>query len=790
MTKKFIILGTIGIGVIVTAVVVPIVLLNQNDGENDKKDVEAVAKILNEKTSEQRIIKLASDSSGKIIENNKEKIIAEIKKLITDSKLRGVKIEVSIENDVDVSTDATQIIVTLKKGETSILIKEEKVGDNKGFKVKRSLTNSESVAKVRAILDSKATKLITIDHAQDSKIDTNSQIIEKIKIILEKEVGEDKYGVTIIPSKDTTNATIINSGSGISFIITLSKGSSSSKITNWKVKRESEDEQIVDAYILKLKALSTKEVTIVGTFDLLYSNNKDRIMNKIKALPGFPPLPNELTLKIKDYQSEAFVTTSGINAILAVKKGEVEKEISIFSVKRTKNNSEKANDAINSVKGKLDAKIGEDLIIILPNNTTGNVANNKGAIEEKLRKLIDPINNPTGNDNHESLLGTTIEVSASPDGEISPTNQDIIVTIIKIGISKTTSKTFQVKREKTNIEKANDAINSIKGKLDAKTGDDLTIILPSNTTGNVANNKGAIEQELRKLIDPINNPTGNDNHESLLGTTIEVSASPDGEISSTSQNIIVTISKIDGTSQQTTKVFKVKREKTNAEKTSEDNVPINSIKGKLDAKIGEDLIIILPNNTTGNVATNKGAIEQELRKLIDPINNPTGNANHQSLLGTTITVLASSNVEISPTSQDIIVTISKSGISKTTSKTFQVKREKTNAEKANDDINSIKEKLEKIPESSRTITLPSNTTGTFAANKAIIIKKLRKLIDPTNTNGVANHASLKGVTIEVSAQGGDFRFEDHRQNFIVKISKNNGNTKTLNIFSVFKLPSI
>ena len=44
---------------------------------------------------------------------------------------------------------------------------------------------------------------------------------------------------------------------------------------------------------------------------------------------------------------------------------------------------------------RLDAKIGEDLIIILPNNTTGNVANNKGAIEEKLRKLIDPINNPT-----------------------------------------------------------------------------------------------------------------------------------------------------------------------------------------------------------------------------------------------------------------------------------------------------------------------------------------------------------------------------------------------------------
>ena len=1093
--KRKIILATIGIGIIVLASVIPNVLVNKNEQEKtnkDKEDTEAVAKILNEKTSEERIIKLASDSSGKIIGNNKEKIIAEIKKLITDSKLRGVTIEVSIENDVDISTNAIPIIVTLKKGETSIIVK-----DNKGLKVKRNSTDIELIAKVKAILDGKKLKKITISHSKNSKINTNSQIIEKIKIALEEKVGTNNlYGVIITPEKDAKNGTITNLGGGISFIINLSKGSASSRITNWKVKREWKDEQIVDDYIKKLNLMSLKEVTISQTSGNV-TTNKEHIKDKIEKLSDYPLLPQDVSLKVKD--DTTTLTTSGVKIILIVKKGNIQKEITGFIVKRKESNQEKANKDIESIKSILDAKFGEDLTITLPSSTTGNVANNKEAIEQELRKLIDPTNNPAGNDNHESLLGTTIKVLASSDGEISPTSQDIIVTISKTdGTPQQTSKTFQVKREKTSEEKetdsinnvaqilnqkpqnekivtiinlqakvgdsgvankikakveekigsgnlegvqvsisaddtdedildigegvgfkitlskgsgqsieitdwkvkrektsaektsdANSDINSVKTKLNEKTGNELIIILPNNTTGNVANNKGVIEQELRRLIDPTNT-TGNANHESLLGTTISVLASSDGEISPTSQDIIVKISKTDGTPQQTSKTFqvkrektseekesdainnvaqilnqkpqnekivtiinlqtkvgdslvankikakveekigsgnlegvqvsisaddndedildigegvgfkitlskgsgqsleitdwKVKREKTSAEKTSEANVAINSIKEKLDEKTGEDLTITLPNNTTGNVVDNKREIEQELRKLIDPTNNPVGDANHESLLGTTISVLASPDGEISPTSQDIIVTISKTdGTPQQTSKTFQVKREKTSEEKETDSINnvaqilnqkpqnekivtiinlqakvgdslvankikakveekigsgnlegvqvsisaddndedildigegigfkitlskgsgqsleitdwkvkrektsaektseanvainSIKEKLDEKTGEDLTITLPNNTTGNVVDNKREIEQELRKLIDPTNNPaGDANHESLLGTTISVLASP-DGEISPTSQDIIVTISKTDG----------------
>ena len=334
--KKIIIIGTIGLGVIITAIVTPIVLINNANDENDKKDVEAVAKILREKTNEERIIKLVKTSSGKIIENNKDNIVSAIKTLITDSKLRGVKIEVSIENDVNISVIPTSIIVTLKKGETSIQIKEEIVGDNKGIKVKRNpLTDSDFIAEVKLILDSKITKLITIAFPQDSKINTNSQIIEKIKTILEKQVGKDNlFGVTITPSKDITNGTIISSGSGISFIITLTKGSASSiQITNWKVKREWTNKHIVDDYVIKLKRLSRKEVTVYYPIGETITENKDDIENEIKSLYDFPTLPSGVTLKVKDDSTPLWI--SGTSIILVIKKGDVEQELSGFIAKQS-----------------------------------------------------------------------------------------------------------------------------------------------------------------------------------------------------------------------------------------------------------------------------------------------------------------------------------------------------------------------------------------------------------------------------------------------------------------------
>ena len=240
--SKKIILGVVGIGVLTAGIVTPITLLNQDDDENkNQKDVEAVAKILKDKTSEERIIKLASDSSGKIIGNNKEKIIAEIKKLITDSKLRGVTIEVSMENDVDISTNAFSITVTLKKGEHSIKIFNN---ENEGIKIKRDFSTIESEANksienIKTILDGKTSKLVTIVTDEDERIDEDEGIIKKIQFEIRWRVLKRNLdGVKITVSKDETNG-IINLNNGIGFKMTISKPNGKSlTITDWKVKRE------------------------------------------------------------------------------------------------------------------------------------------------------------------------------------------------------------------------------------------------------------------------------------------------------------------------------------------------------------------------------------------------------------------------------------------------------------------------------------------------------------------------------------------------------------------------
>ena len=84
-TKKIILLGT-SIGILTTMIVTPIVLLNNNEDNNQEKqnqeDVESVIKILEEKKQNERILKFASDLTGKIVANNQDKIIAKIKTLI------------------------------------------------------------------------------------------------------------------------------------------------------------------------------------------------------------------------------------------------------------------------------------------------------------------------------------------------------------------------------------------------------------------------------------------------------------------------------------------------------------------------------------------------------------------------------------------------------------------------------------------------------------------------------------------------------------------------------------
>ncbi len=252
------------------------------------------------------------------------------------------------------------------------------------------------------------------------------------------------------------------------------------------------------------------------------------------------------------------------------------------------------------------------------------------------------------------------------DANISTAPQKIIIKLTKDEVSKEV-KDFSVKKQ--SITNVNKDIASIRNILDAKTRNDLIIILPSSSTGNIignATNKNEIIKKLRILIDP-SNTSGKANHLSLRGTSLEVSMNVDAPISTTSQDIIVSISKSGGRTLTTTKTFRVKRDFT----ASEDILAVKKI---LDSKSGNDLIIILPSSSTGGtVSRNRDAITKKLRMLVDS-SNTNGVANHPSLRGTTFAIIGTGGI-ISTTPKNIDVLIAKTGgTTLSTNKTFQVKK--------------------------------------------------------------------------------------------------------------------
>ena len=344
---------------------------------------------------------------------------------------------------------------------------------------------------------------------------------------------------------------------------------------NNKVNEVYKKDEVISKIAEILKNKSVKEKTIILPGDAsgkIVANNQDKIIAKVKTLIGETNL-KETTTKIL-MATDAPILTTPQNIIVSITKSD-DNTIgtrSIFQVKREFSSAELANKDIESIKTILDSKTENDLIITLPSDSTGNIilnANNKNAIEKKLRKLIDP-SNTNGEANHPSLKGTTISISMPRvDRQISTIAQNIIVSISKAdGTTLNTTKTFQVKRDFTANEiSANEDIAAIKKVLDAKTEEDLIITLPSDSTGNIndKNNKNAIEKELRKLIDLSNNDGATD-HASLRGTSIKVSMRTDSLISTTPQNIIVLISKTNGTTLRTTKTFQVRKEFTNAQK--------------------------------------------------------------------------------------------------------------------------------------------------------------------------------------------------------------------------------
>ena len=287
-------------------------------------------------------------------------------------------------------------------------------------------------------------------------------------------------------------------------------------------------------------------------------------------------------------------------------------------------------------------------------NASGKIiADNQEKIIEKIKNLIGKAN----------LKDVKIEVLMGKDTNIFTTPQKIIIKITKNEFSKKIED-FSVKKQ--SIIDVNKDIVAIKNILDAKSGNDLIITLPSDSTGNIIGNrinKIAIIKKIIMLIDP-SNKSGEGNHQSLRGTSIQVSISSDATISRTPQNIIVSISKTSGTTLTTSKIFQVKRDFT----PDEDIMAIKTILDNKKTNDSKSLLIVLPPSSTGSIINNlinKNAIERKIRMLIDP-SNTNGNPNHQSLRGTQITlsrviIPLQGNDSISERTKLIVITISKTG---------------------------------------------------------------------------------------------------------------------------------
>ena len=321
----------------------------------------------------------------------------------------------------------------------------------------------------------------------------------------------------------------------------------------------------------------------------------------------------------------AILTTSIVVPIVVLNKNESKKENDvekIFKILQTKTNEEKTIELSNNASGKI-------------------IANNQDKIIEKIKTLIGKAN----------LKDLKIKVLMEKDTNISTTAQKIIIKLTKNEVSKEIEG-FSVKKQ--SIVDVNKDIEAIKNILDAKSGNDLIITLPSNSTGNIIGNrinKIAIIKKIIMLIDP-SNKSGEGNHQSLRGTSIQVLMNVDTPILTTPQNIIVSISKTGGTTLSTNKIFQVKRDFT----IDED---VMAIKDILDSKTGQDLIITLPSDSTGRILDNQNAIIKKLRILVDP-SNTSGDPNHPSLRGTYITIFGRSfNRQISTTPQYITVQINK-----------------------------------------------------------------------------------------------------------------------------------
>ena len=534
--------------------------------------------------------------------------------------------------------------------------------------------NKKDVDQVIKILEAKndEEKIITLPSNTKNKIIANNQakIIAKIKTL----IGNQNLKAVKIEVSMSEDQNILATKQEI--MITISKGKYSKKVASAKayfVKREQNTQEIivdinsVKTALTNLSSSSKALKLFVEKANKSINANKDAILKTLKKVEGYSKIDfKEVKIKVKDDATNLPLSNeTPINITFILSKGNVTPvEINIFTIKQLDSvEFQNIKKELNKIKSSLEGLSPKILKVDAP-SLDKTINHNKDAIKNAIQNLS----------GYSSIDFGEVFLEIKDSNQNLPTNSQVAIPIILVLSKNNVNLEVQGFSAKQMLFSTtiNSEIIAVKTILDGKSGEYLIITLPSNSTGNIIEkeaNKNAIIKKLRILVDS-SNANGVANHSSLRGTSIQVSMNVDAVISTTPQDIVVSISKDGGRTLTTRKTFWVKRAFT----ADED---IAAIKEILDAKMGEDLIITLPSDSSGliNKLNNRNAMEKKLRILIDP-SNIEGDPNHPSLRGTTVSTFTDSfNELISIIPKNIDVVIGKTG-GKTVyaSKTFQVKK--------------------------------------------------------------------------------------------------------------------
>ncbi len=486
-TKKFILLGA-SIGILATAVFIPVVLLNtkeDNQDEQNQKDVENVIKILEEKNQNQRILKFASSLTGKIVANNQEKIVAKIKTLIGASNLKEVKIEIYMKNDRDISPNFAKIQIKISKGKYSKTVDSEKP-----YFVIREQNQQEIIADVNSVKNA-LTKLTTKTLELKAKVDDKSvngnkdailNTLKQVEGYLEIDFKEKEVKIKV---KENSNQLPLHSATPTSIIFILSKGTYNTEVSGFSAKQLAPNQvNIITRELNELKSslenLETKEVEVYApSEDKTITHNKAAIKSAIENLDGYDEIDlNGVSLEVKNSGNNLPNNDQpATSIILVLSKNNVDVEVQGFSAKQSLNIT--SQEKINQIKEKI---IDKD-ILIAPNVSTQNQSEIQNAIKNQLQKENPFLNN-------DDLSKISINLSSLTLGIRTE-------VILSISIDSTTSL-LNIYVEKANLLKSSNIINGNGGTIFQDDFGNLWA-MSSSITRDVDGNKETFNTKLQVL---------------------------------------------------------------------------------------------------------------------------------------------------------------------------------------------------------------------------------------------------------------------------------------------------